>query len=393
MNSNHKANVVRIFEVTKHPNADSLSLVAIEGYQVVVRTEEFKLGELYLYIQPDSIVPPTPPFKFLWSDKEFVGDIPQKYRRVTVRRFRGEWSEGLLLPLSDFGVKLNPVAYKINGRIVQEGEDIAELLSITHYEEPEPVANIQGKSRQYKTWPPRSVKGFFYWLMHKLGWDLNGPLGGDTEKPPKNTPPVYDVESFKNYPRLFEPGEQVIVTEKVHGSNLRAMFDGKRMWVGSKNLWKSEKSTCIWRRALKELPWIEKWCRFHPGATLYGEIVPTQKGYTYGTNESAPVKVFAFDLRSDPGCVYPRHYFEEDWVSKGSTKALMGEHFIPVLYEGPYDEVKIKALVEGPSTVPGANHIREGIVITSATERSVRGVGRAQLKLKSLKFLEKEGKQ
>ena len=53
---------------------------------------------------------------------------------------------------------------------------------------------------------------------------------------------------------------------------------------------------------------------------------------------------------------------------------------------------KIKALVEGQSTVQGAKHIREGIVIASATERTVRGLGRAQLKLKSMKFLETEGK-
>jgi hypothetical protein len=49
-------------------------------------------------------------------------------------------------------------------------------------------------------------------------------------------------------------------------------------------------------------------------------------------------------------------------------------------------------LVEGPSAVPGAKHIREGIVISSATERRLRGFGRAQLKLKSMEFLDKEGK-
>ena len=41
----------------------------------------------------------------------------------------------------------------------------------------------------------------------------------------------------------------------------------------------------------------------------------------------------------------------------------------------------------------GADHLREGIVISTATERHVHGVGRAQLKLKSLKFLESEAKR
>ena len=52
MNSNHKVNVVRINELRKHPNADNLSLVDIDGYQVVVRTDEFQLGAQYIYVQP-----------------------------------------------------------------------------------------------------------------------------------------------------------------------------------------------------------------------------------------------------------------------------------------------------------------------------------------------------
>jgi hypothetical protein len=61
-----------------------------------------------------------------------------------------------------------------------------------------------------------------------------------------------------------------------------------------------------------------------------------------------------------------------------------------VVYEGPYNAEQMKALAEGKSLVNGAKNIREGIVISSVEERIVRGVGRAQLKLKSLKFLEKE---
>ena len=44
----------------------------------------------------------------------------------------------------------------------------------------------------------------------------------------------------------------------------------------------------------------------------------------------------------------------------------------------------------GGYLVDGAKHIREGIVVSTATEQQVRGLGRAQLKIKSMKFLEKE---
>jgi hypothetical protein len=389
--NNHAVNVIRINELRKHNNADALSLVDVGGYQVVVKTAEFKLGALYAYLQPDAVVPQNlKAFDFLWADKEFPeGIVPEKYRRISVRRFRGEWSEGLLMPISDFRLHdlsdpqvplFQPLAF------VKEGDDVSELLGITHYEEPEPVGNINTKSKQYKQWPPRSLKGFFYWLLYKLGFDLNGPTGGDFVKPPKDAPPVYNVQNLKNYPKVFTEGEPVLVTEKIHGSNARYMFDGEKIWVGSHKLWKSEKSTCIWRRALKDNPWIEEVCRKHPKSTMYAEVCPTQKGYSYGTNVNPTAytvpKVFVFDFLCPDG---------KTWVPKEVTLAEVGaDNFVPVLYQGPYEDAKVKALVEGNTTVPGASHLREGIVVSAMLEQSVRGLGRKQLKLKSNKFLAKE---
>ena len=107
---NHQANIVRITEVLKHGNADSLEIIPIGEYQVVSRIGQFKVGDYGVYLQPDSVVPQTEPFKFIWepymcipteAGVEFT--VPEKRRRITVRKFRGEWSEGLLLPLCDFG--------------------------------------------------------------------------------------------------------------------------------------------------------------------------------------------------------------------------------------------------------------------------------------------------
>jgi hypothetical protein len=52
----------------------------------------------------------------------------------------------------------------------------------------------------------------------------------------------------------------------------------------------------------------------------------------------------------------------------------------------------LKMLAEGLTLVDGAKHLREGLVISTARERSMRGLGRVQLKLKSMAFMEKEGK-
>jgi hypothetical protein len=375
-NSTHRVNVVRIDEVFPHPNADTLGIVNVGGYQVVVKKEDYAVGTLALYIQPDIIVPATEPFKFLWADREFVGEVPEKYRRVTVRRFRKEWSEGLLMP---FSFLLDDV------KNVAVGDDVAELLGFKHYEEPEVIHGTAPTRLQYQH-PWRSWRAFLYWALHKLGINRD-QLHGDNAKPPKNTPPVYDVEGFKNYPRLFAEGEEVIVTEKIHGSNARYMFDGKKMHVGSKNLWKSEKSTCIWRKSLIQNKWLRDFCEEYSLHTVYAEVTPTQKGYTYQCAEGQ-IKVFVFDVLRPDGT----------WVDKrdlyGLDPAGLGQHLVPLLngHCKTFSLTEVMALVEGTSAVPGAKHIREGIVISSATERQVRGVGRAQLKLKSMAFMEKETK-
>src|SRR5712692_8072406 len=99
--SNHRVPVVKIEDMRKHPNADTLDIISVGGYQVISKTGTFRPGDLGVYIQPDSIVPEAPQFAFLWEKTE-ERPVPVRRRRITVKKLRGEWSEGLLLPVSDF---------------------------------------------------------------------------------------------------------------------------------------------------------------------------------------------------------------------------------------------------------------------------------------------------
>lgn len=374
--SNHQVNVVRITEILPHTNADSLELIHIGGYQVVVKKDQFKVGDLAVYVQPDSVVPQTEPFKFIWEPYQTdpAGVVPEKRRRITVRKFRKEWSEGLLLPITDFH---DPYNVKLNILDFKEGEDVSDFLDITHYDpdrerEATTGESISGPRLKY----PKTLKGWFYFGLRLLGWKRFGtPLTQEV----KFQVPTYDVEALKNYKNAFLPGEQVIVTEKIHGSNARYVFFDGEMYAGSRNLWKSPKSNCIWRKALKCNPWIEEWCRAHEGHTLYGEVTPTQEGFDYGV-ASGDVDFFLFDIRSPLG----------DWLDKSLT--LQTGAPVPVLYAGPFDLDVIQKFVDGPSTVAGAKHVREGVVITPVKERHVTGLGRLQLKLVSNVFLDKDKK-
>ena len=152
-NSTHRVNVVRIDELHPHPSADTLSIVYIGGYQCVVKTDNYKVGDLALYIQPDTIVPVHPAFAFLWADVPPQDTIPERRRRITVRRFRKEWSEGLLMPLSDFGTYM-PISNftLVNGLPICEGDDIADILGFTHYEEPDQSYVLGTQGRKLTLW-------------------------------------------------------------------------------------------------------------------------------------------------------------------------------------------------------------------------------------------------
>jgi hypothetical protein len=393
--SNHQANITLINDVQTHNNADTLEIIRIEGYQCVSKKGQFKPGDLAVYIQPDSVVPQTRPFRFIWEPYQADPDgaVPEKRRRITVRKFRGEWSEGLLLPLTDFMAEFRTHMFKESARsgthidslTFEAGQDVSELLGITHYDPDAGVEStkgdcISGPRRKY----PRTAKGWFFFVLHKFGFKS---AGKQLHEEVGFRLPVYDVEAYKNHTRKLQENEQVVVTEKIHGSNARFTYLDGKMYAGSRTFWKAPNSNCVWRKALQQNPWIETWCKAHEGFALYGEVVPTQKGFDYGC-KPGQVKFFVFDILDAE---------EWKWIDHDATGWMLAESsssfidYVPVLYAGPFNE-QVKTLVDGPSQVRGAKHIREGIVIKPTKERRVPGLGRVILKIVSNAFLEKDSK-
>lgn len=413
--ANHQANIVRIKEILPHTNADTLEIIPIGEYQVVSKKGQFAVGDLAVYIQPDSVVPQTEPFRFIWEPylidrantphlcqhansvvkckfgNEEVWQctncmlvnpqlVPEKKRRITVRKFRSEWSEGLLLPISDFPELYREIDPGFKSLNIDEGDDVSDLLGITHYD---PDAGSEDGSEEFapkekKKKYPKTLRGWIGFILAKFRIRRSQQFLEQTDT---LGIPVYDVNALKNYPDTFEEHEPVIVTEKIHGSNARYLFHDGTMYVGSRNKWTAPGSSNPFRNALKLNPWIEEWCRAHEGHVLWGEVTGVQKGFDYGSKDN---QFFVFDVRKPDGT----------WAEYGEridTTGLDG-HFVPILYIGPYDLEKIKTLVDGNSTVEGAKHIREGIVIKSQHERRIRGVGRTQMKIVSNKFLEKDNK-
>jgi hypothetical protein len=399
--ANHQVNIVRLSEPRVHTNADTLELFDIGGYQVVVKKGQFKAGDLAVYIQPDSVVPQTEAFRFIWAqgltavvDQVQDGNIlahwevPERRRRITVRKFRKEWSEGLLMPLTDFpGVltsKAGPpgvTGVNFDFRLVSEGADVSDLLGITHWDGDDVESTVSDNDSRPKRKYPKTLKGWFFFLLYKAGLksvkkQMNEELAFDV--------PKFDVENIKNFKNTITPEDDVIVTEKIHGSQGRYFFREGKMYAGSRNFWKSEKSPCVWRKVLRDHPWIENFCRENEGAILYGEVVPTQKGFRYGCDEGE-TNFFVFDIRKSDG-----EYLPKALTMRGG----LGLTLVPLVYEGLFEsDVLLNALTDGPSLVPATKTPREGVVITvKDPTRWQRGLGRIQLKAVSNKFLEKDSK-
>jgi len=71
------------------------------------------------------------------------------------------------------------------------------------------------------------------------------------------------------------------------------------------------------------------------------------------------------------------------YLDSAAFEALCARHgvpTVPVLYRGPFALGRVKQLSDGPTTVGGGGHIREGVVVRPTRERTDPKVGRVILK-------------
>ena len=80
------ASIEVIKEVKTHPNADKLDVVKVLGYEAIVPRDKYKVGDLIVFIQPDTVLPDLPWAQFYKA----------KSNRVKAIRLRQVWSFGVV---------------------------------------------------------------------------------------------------------------------------------------------------------------------------------------------------------------------------------------------------------------------------------------------------------
>jgi RNA ligase (TIGR02306 family) len=320
--------IVKLGKIEKHPNADALDITFVHGetgYPCIVKKDSFKEGDLAVYIPVETCLPDRPEFAFLSSSER---------RRLRAKKLRGFFSMGLVIP-----VPADVPAV--------EGTDVAELLGITKFD-------------------PKQPSGHYSKIM-----------GGDCEPNPEHfTFHRYtDIEPLRRNSVVLTEGEDVILTEKCHGSNYRAVHDGQRLWIGSRMQIKKppaeDNEGAVWWRIAKELDLENKLARV-PGHIFYGEVFgPGVQDLTYG--QSKPT-LRIFDVLDTT----TNQYLDHDDVVR--LTCVAGLELVPHLYRGPWKPKELLPLCEGKTTL-GEGHCREGFVVKPVKERWDHRVGRVILKM------------
>lgn len=351
--SGYKVPYTKILDIQPHNNAERLEVATVYGFQVITQKGKYKVGDKIIYIPIDSILPAN------LEAIIFPADAKVKLSKSRVRqiRLRGLASQGMIVNPEEVRSIVNPDYFT-------EEQDVRSILGVKKYEPPvrEERVNLGGpKSRNSKNPHP---------LFHKY----NG-LG-----------------NIKWFPNMFKDGDQVVIQEKLHGTNARAAllpFRPTTLWkkfltlikmapeveqcYGSNNVDKSAVkgkgfySEDVWGNAFKN---IDVFSKLKLGESVFGEIVGPgiQKGYSYGLKEHRFVLFDVKRLLPDGSQV---------WLTPDEVEAFAAERgfeYVPVLYKGPFNKDMAYHLTKGASTFNDKSEkVREGIVIKAATNYSIEG--------------------
>lgn len=380
--STHIAEVVK-YTLEKHPNADTLSIATIKGWICVVKTQDFLIeNPIYKDLNLGVYIPIE-----MVADKDHPLLSFLEGKKVKTKRLRGVISQGVLLPLQVV------VEHYLLKKLPEEGDDLTQVLGITRWKPPVDLKELlKTKERSAEISRPEYMDKYT------------------------------DVENLRNWNKIFQKDQEVVVTEKIHGSNFSAAIINNRFYLSSRNrvlrlepvsirkpIFKYRKlnkflektfmwplfsnvelvpvDTTIWHRAVKQYDLETKLKQIsdeHGNAdvVLYGEVCPTQK-LTYNFTVDN-IGLFIFDLR-----IRTR---EKDlgYLPQSDTINLMKKYnlpTVPVYYIGPFKD-ELLDLRNGKSVI--AEHIKEGIVIQPSTPQYNKKLGRVILKLKGDEFLLKD---
>lgn len=235
------ASVQRIVDIQPIANADNLLVATVLGWKTVIQKDTFKVGDLCIFVEVDSILPRAEWNEFLFKKD----DTKQEFRLRTVR-LRGQVSQGIVFPVTILGSDIEVA-------VLQEGVDVTDYLKIKKYE-PFIPAQLRGL-----------VKSTFPCFLSKT-----------------------DETRIQTVPQVLErhKGKKFYVTEKLDGTSVTYYLYKGEFGVCSRNFELLESAENTYWKMARELD-IENKLRHIGGniaiqGELYGQGIQNNK---YKLNE------------------------------------------------------------------------------------------------------------
>ena len=337
--------------VRPHPNADRLDLARVGLFDAVIGKDQFKTGDVVIYIPEQAVLP-----EWLITKLNLVGKLNGKAKnRVKAVALRGALSQGIVAPLSIVNTFPEDVHYR----------ETVDALRTIH-------------NTELSTYDFSAILGVEKW-QPEVPIHMSGDVVAATD-----LLPWIDIENIKRFPDIFAKGDEVSVTEKLHGTCTLATVvfnadkDIEEVLVTSKGF--AEK-----RLVLVENEGNLYWraVNGYPVRELAAELSNLVEGVAsvgiYGETYGAGIQDLAYGATRSglPGFAVFDAYIkltsgEGFWVASKivtETAEKVGMPSVPVLFEGEYDIEHIATIASGKEQMSGTEaNMREGVVIRSAQE-------------------------
>lgn len=321
---------------------DRIVLATVLGWSVIVKKDEFNIGDKCIYIEIDSLLPEKPEFEFL-RNKKF---------RIKTMKLGNTYSQGIVFPLS-----ILP-----QNKTYQIGDDVTDILGIKKYDpQAEEELKLNKTTKEIKKYPQFLMKWSWF---RKLVLPSKRQQRGFPMQISKT-----DEVRIQTIPEVLKNKEPTVVTEKIDGQSLSALLVKNKTWYGktkyefilcSRNLrlWTKDNSN-YWQMAEKYN--LEKTLKNMIGDNEWVAI----QGECYGASiQSNPYKMNNKELRVF-NVIYP-----SGRLGSIEAKEICDKNnllFVPILdvnYILPDTVDEMLKYATAKSTI-NPNVLREGVVIRS----------------------------
>lgn len=345
--------ICEIKSIEPHPNADRLDIAGVKGWNCLVGRDSYEVGDWVIFFPPDSILPE-------WIIKGYELEFLKNGGRVGTLKLRGFISQGLVLPV-DILLKVSRGGYVV-------GDNVADILGIKKYEVQERVPSKKGNITSKRVQNPYFSK-------------------------------YTDIENVKNFDDVFTENDEVVITEKIHGSNIRfgwlpieINFRNGDLFGILRSLWKKyilrQTHEFVYGSHNVQLQWDNQ--KNYYGKNIYAEVLKDYDtdnlpkdvifyGEVFGKGVQdleygkSGLSLAIFDIKEVRLNAYA------DWKDVRKLCEIHGFVPVPTLYIGKFSQYVLQDQTSGKSVIC-PSQILEGCVVKPLLEQNDRRIGRKILK-------------